>query len=137
MGKPVALLHLWGAAMARLKQVRPLVGNIAPAVKLMVPVVQRGSWQRDNPAERAFYKSAAWAKLRWRVLARDMFTCQWPGCGQLVADTSKLVADHIVPVRVRPDLKWNIDNLRGLWWWCHSGPRLAEERALYGTGGVG
>ena len=136
MGKPVAFC-ICGAAMGRLKQVKPQVRTIGPSVKIMTPVEQRGSWQRDNPQERAFYNTKAWSDLRWQVLSRDLFTCQWRGCGRVVSDTSKLVADHIVPVRIRPDLKWNIDNLRCLCWSCHSGPRQAEERAVYGGWGGG
>jgi hypothetical protein len=49
-----------------------------------------------NPL-RALYRTARWARLRWSILVRDMFTCQM--CGRLEGDTSKLVCDHRQPHR--------------------------------------
>jgi 5-methylcytosine-specific restriction endonuclease McrA len=47
---------------------------------------------------KAWYKTARWRKLRLTVFLRDHYTCQC-GCGQLEADTSRLVCDHKVPHR--------------------------------------
>lgn len=107
------------------------VGNLRPAV-LILQRKDAGAWQKDNAEERAFYKTARWQRLRMRVLERDLFTCQWPGCGRIEVDTSKLVADHIVPVRIDPARKWDETNLRCMCAACHSGPRQVEEAALYG-----
>jgi 5-methylcytosine-specific restriction endonuclease McrA len=49
--------------------------------------------------------------LRWRVLLDATFACQM--CGAMHIDTSKLVADHIVPHRGSATLFWDRDNL-----WC-------------------
>jgi 5-methylcytosine-specific restriction endonuclease McrA len=122
--------------MARLKMLGSQVSNLRPAVS-MLQRQQAASWQRDNPEERAFYKTARWQRLRMQVLIRDLFTCQWPGCGRVVAQTSQLVADHIIPVRADPSLKWDESNLRCLCAACHNGPRQAEEVALYGRPGEG
>ena len=119
--------------MGRLKQVRPQVATLGLAVPMMSRR-QDVSFQRDNSEDRAFYKTARWQRLRWSVLVRDLFTCQWPGCGRLVSDTSLLVADHIVPVRVDPALTWDEGNLRCLCKDCHDGPRQAQEAALFGRG---
>lgn len=121
--------------MGRLKQVKPQLGTLRPAINMLAPRAAGGSWQRENPEERQFYKTARWQRLRMAVLTRDLFICQWPGCGRLVADTSKLVADHIVPVRVDPELKWDAVNLRCLCKDCHDGPRQVQELAMYGPSG--
>lgn len=119
--------------MARLKQLGPQIHNVGLAVKMVAPNAVQGSWQRDNPEDRAFYKTAKWQRLRMRILVRDLFTCQWEGCGKVMVDTSQLVADHIIPVRIDPDRKWDEDNLRCLCKACHDGPRQAQEKAIYGS----
>lgn len=120
--------------MGRLKQVRPQLRTLGLAVP-MLSKRETVSFQRDNPEDRAFYKTARWQRIRWAVLVRDLFTCQWQGCGRLVSDTSLLVADHIVPVRVDPMLTWDEGNLRCLCKSCHDGPRQVQEAAMYGRGG--
>jgi 5-methylcytosine-specific restriction protein A len=123
--------------MARLKMVAPQLRNIAPAVKIAASTAVGGSWQRDNAEDRAFLKTAAWQRLRWSVLQRDGFTCQWPGCGRVLAHRpSELVADHRVPVRVAPERTWDETNLQCLCAACHSGPKQAWEVAVYGPGGA-
>jgi 5-methylcytosine-specific restriction protein A len=118
--------------VARLKQVKPQVRTLGLAVTMAAPVMRRGSFE-----DRSFYKTARWQRLRWDVLVRDSFTCQWPGCGRVEADTSLLVADHIEPVRVAPERKWDEANLRCLCKACHDGPRQAQEVAIYGVGAKG
>jgi len=118
--------------MGRLKQVRPQIGTLAPPVTIARASAPQGSWQRDNPAERKFYHTAAWQRLRMQVLVEAAFTCQWPGCGRIEADTSLLVADHIVPVRVDPTRKWDRANLQCLCRACHDGPKQAAEAMRYG-----
>lgn len=113
--------------MAKLKQLRPQVAMLAPAV-----VMKRSTGAGAADDETAFKKTARWQRLRWSVLVRDEFTCQWPGCGVTPSDTSQLVADHIVPVRIEPSRKWDEDNLQCLCKACHDGPKQAMEVATYG-----
>lgn len=122
--------------MGRLRNIRPQVGALGSAVPVLAPRAASGSWQRDHADERAFLRTAAWQRLRWAVLVRDAFTCQWPGCGRIEADTSRLVADHIVPVRVAPERKWDMANLQCLCATCHSGPKQAREVAIWGPAPV-
>jgi 5-methylcytosine-specific restriction endonuclease McrA len=87
------------------------------------------SRQRDrfNPW-RAWYKTAEWQKLRWRILARDLFTCQMCGC--LGSDTSRLVADHRTPHRGDATLFWDEANLWTLCKTpCHDSVKQREENA--------
>ncbi|WP_223814215.1 HNH endonuclease [Roseicitreum antarcticum] len=119
--------------MGRLKQVKPQI----PTLSLSVPMA-RGSVRYDPVDEETrFKKTARWQRLRMTVLERDLFTCQWPGCGVTLADTSKLVADHRVPVRVEPSRKWDLDNLQCLCKACHDGPKQALELLVYGSAVMG
>jgi 5-methylcytosine-specific restriction endonuclease McrA len=78
-----------------------------------------------NPL-RALYRTARWARLRWSILARDMFTCQM--CGRIEGDTSKLVCDHRQPHRGDLTLFWDEDNLQCLCAPCHSGAKQRLEQ---------
>lgn len=119
--------------MARLRQVRPQVATLALAVPM-----SRGTGRAPvADDETRFKKTARWQRLRMDVLQRDLFTCQWPGCGVIEVDTSKLVADHKVPVRVEPSRKWDMDNLQCLCKTCHDGPKQAMELATYGAAVMG
>lgn len=89
---------------------------------------ERGRY-RDAQPYRRWYKTARWQALRWAVLLRDLFTCQWPGCGKVVADTSKLVADHRVPHRGDEALFWDDANLWTLCKHCHDSRKQSEERS--------
>lgn len=117
--------------MARLKTVVPGLRTLRPAVAVSASGSAQTAWRADG-AVRDFYKTARWRKLRWSILERDLFTCQWPGCGRVEADTALLVADHIVPVRIAPELRWEPSNLRCLCRACHDGPRAVEEARMYG-----
>lgn len=45
--------------------------------------------------DKARYLETAWVKLRFEILRRDNFTCQY--CGRTVKDGAKLRVDHIIP----------------------------------------
>ena len=62
-----------------------------------------------------------------QVLVRDLFTCQWPGCGRIEANTSQLVADHRRPHRGDERLFWDDRNLQCLCKPCHDGPKARAE----------
>lgn len=83
---------------------------------------------RDAQPWRKFYKTARWQRLRWRVLARDMFTCQWPGCGKVEADTSKLHADHKVQHGGVEERFFDEDGIETLCEHCHNSRKQAQER---------
>jgi 5-methylcytosine-specific restriction endonuclease McrA len=110
--------------------------NIRPRIGVMPPRLKRGSDDEGHGEAsepwRKWYHWARWKHpqhgLRIRVLLRDLFTCQWPGCGRCENDTSQLVADHKTPHRGDPDLFWDEDNL---WTLCkphHDGAKQAQER---------
>lgn len=56
-----------------------------------------------------------------------MFTCQC--CGRIEGDTSKLVADHIIPHRGDPALFWDMSNLQTLTKQCHDSNKQRLEKS--------
>lgn len=84
---------------------------------------------RDAQPWRAWYKTARWQKLRWRVLLRDLFTCQWPGCGKVEADTSKLHADHKKRHGGVEERFFDEDGVETLCEHCHNSRKQALESA--------
>ena len=89
---------------------------------------ERGRDQRrDEVPWRRWYKTGRWQRLRMAVLLRDLFTCQWPGCGRVEPDTSQLVADHRKPHRGDEALFWNEGNLWCLCKSCHDGAKQCQE----------
>lgn len=113
--------------MGRLRAMAPRLAPLPPRLK------------RDTDAHghsptvefwRPWYSLKRWKDLRWSVLVRDLFTCQWPCCGKrLASDTSQLVADHKIPHRGDERLFWDEGNLWTLCAPCHNRAKQAEERA--------
>lgn len=122
--------------MARVRSLEQQVGTLAPKVRRLE---LRHDEARRGLEARRWYGLAAWkAKphgLRWQCLMRDAFTCQWPGCGRIEADTSLLVADHIVPHRGDRRLFFDLGNLQTLCKTCHDKHKQSAERST-GVGGV-
>ena len=111
--------------MGKLKALGSALTTLAPPIARQTDA--HGHSARAEPW-RAWYFTKAWRRLRWAVLLRDLFTCQMAGCGRIVSDTSKLVADHKIPHRGDPTLFWDEKNLQCLCTWCHSSTKQAEER---------
>lgn len=115
--------------MARLKAPPSRLTPLVPALGA-IPLPQR-----TTDAQRTFmspwrkwYSTARWRALRMRVLMRDRFTCQWPGCGLMTADTSTLVADHKEAHRGDEALFWDESNLQTLCKPCHDRHKQRAER---------
>lgn len=108
---------------------------LGSAVRIMRPSIVRmptGEIERDRARGerpwRKWYKTAEWRRLRLDIFKRDHFTCQWPGCGRVEGNTSKLVADHRTPHRGSERLFWDRGNLWTLCKPCHDGAKQREER---------
>lgn len=114
--------------MPRLTSMLPRLSGV-PSKLASVPIDSSGvERQRTafNPL-RPLYRTARWARLRWSVLVRDMFTCQM--CGRLEPNTSKLVCDHRQPHRGNLDLFWDEENLQTLCASpCHSKHKQQQEQ---------
>jgi 5-methylcytosine-specific restriction protein A len=115
--------------MGRLKTMPSRLSAVPPAL-VSLPVDPAGTERQRtafNPL-RPLYRTARWAKLRWSVLVRDLFTCQM--CGRIEDDTSKLVADHKRPHRGDLGLFWDETNLETLCASpCHSKHKQRLEQA--------
>ena len=116
------------ADVGRLKALPSRLGRLS-AGRLGGPAQGRAEVDRNRNAQpwRRWYSLARWKALRWAVLVRDGFACQWPGCGRVEADTSRLVADHRRPHRGDAALFWDEANLWTLCASCHSSAKQAEE----------
>lgn len=115
--------------MAKLKALDSRLSALPSRVAWLDQDKAAASRARDAiRVDRAFYKTARWQRLRWSILERDLFTCR--RCGAVEADSSKLVADHIIPAVERPELIWDAANLQCLCVGCHSGAKQREERGV-------
>lgn len=115
--------------MGRLTSLRPRLARLSGGRVKLAETSQEVDRNRNAQPWRRWYSTARWKRLRWSVLRRDLFTCQWPGCGRIEPDTSKLVADHKVPHRGDERLFWDEDNLWTLCASCHSSAKQSEEVA--------
>ncbi len=61
------------------------------------------------------YKTAEWRRTRIRILTRDVWACQWPGCGVVLLsgrkDPRSAVVDHKTPHNGDRALFFDDDNL--------------------------
>ena len=123
--------------MARIGRLRDQVPSLTLAVGYMAPLARGGEVRDQVREDRRWYKTARWQRLRWSVLVAAIFTCRM--CGRIEADTSRLVADHVVPHRGSEVLFWDGGNLQCLCEGCHSRAKQREEAAevvpVYGRGG--
>lgn len=78
----------------------------------------------DRRADKRFYDSAAWRRLRAAILA------EWPLCRRCPEGrpTPAVEVHHREPRHARPDLALDPDNLEGLCRTCHRKAR-PEDRA--------
>ncbi|RUT88129.1 MULTISPECIES: HNH endonuclease [unclassified Mesorhizobium] len=115
--------------MTKLSNLRPALGTMPTRLGTVGPADERERSALRSKTEPSFkwYNSARWKKLRMSVLVRDRFTCQ--RCKLVEPDTSKLVADHIIPHRNDPVKFWD-GKLQCLCRNCHSGAKQAEEKAI-------
>lgn len=112
--------------MGRLKSLPSRFG--AAPYRIRLAPDQGRQAQRSAAPWRNWYGLAEWRRLRQRVFLRDCYTCQWPGCGKLEGDTSKLVADHKRPHRGNRTLFFDETNVWTLCPTCHSSAKQREEQ---------
>lgn len=124
-----------GHVMGKLARLPSMLAALPPRLASAAVDRKDRDRQRDDQAWRKRYKTARWQKLRWSVLVRDLFTCRWPGCGKVEADTSKLVADHRKAHRGDEALFWDDTNLWTLCKTCHDSRKQRQEHAERARGG--
>ena len=115
--------------MGKLKALGGRLVTLRPALGSLQPIERTADAERTIFSPwRKWYHTARWKALRASVLLRDLFTCQWPGCGFMTSDTSMLVADHRRPHRGDEVLFWAEGNLWTLCKPCHDSKKQREER---------
>lgn len=85
---------------------------------------------RDQVAN-DFYHSAQWSKTRDYVVARDMNVCQV--CGSSIE--SRVVVDHVHPLKFSSDEKLDSNNLWCLCYRCHEVKSMIERQTLSSPNG--
>ena len=116
--------------MGKLKAIRGQLSTLKPSLGMLAPVERTEAQERSLFAPwRKWYTTARWRALRLTIFARDLFTCQWPGCGFTTANTSLLVADHRDPHGGDEQLFWDEGNLQTLCKPCHDRHKQRAERA--------
>lgn len=113
-----------GFSVGKLTALPPRLGLLQPRIAGIAPG-ERGRAQA-NPW-RAWYNTTRWRRLRWSILERDGFTCQWRGCGRIEPNPSQLVADHKQPHRGDERLFWDENNLQTLCKPCHDSRKQRAE----------
>lgn len=113
--------------MAKLRAQPSRLTAMRPTLVAPKDEAGRSAFRARTHAYRAWYKTARWQKLRWKALVDAAFICAI--CGKGESDTSRLVADHIIPHRGNPDLFWSKDNLQCLDKSCHDTVKRKEERS--------
>lgn len=82
-----------------------------------------------NPKQRELARlrnSTRWRKVRAHVLRRQPLCVHCRAQGRLSAATQ---VDHVVPLALRRDLAFAVDNLQGLCVLCHAKKSTCERRA--------
>ena len=85
-----------------------------------------------------FHSTASWQRMRKVILHRDLYTCQM--CGIILTSGKHspraAVVDHLMPARLRPDLRLDEGNLRSICKACHDGPCAQIEAKHQGDAGA-
>jgi 5-methylcytosine-specific restriction protein A len=84
---------------------------------------------RRSAADRGY--DATWRRLRRVHLVGEPYCRMCAAAGRIVVAD---VVDHIIPVRVRPDLRLDISNLQSLCASCHDGAKSRDDNRRYGRG---
>lgn len=82
---------------------------------------------RDKKTD-SFYKSKSWVLTRQQVLIRDNGLCQH--CLTNKKITLAEMVDHVVPIKVRWDLRLTLSNLQSLCNACHN-TKTSEDKRKY------
>ncbi|WP_245316517.1 HNH endonuclease [Mesorhizobium wenxiniae] len=106
-----------------------MLGTMPPRLGTPGPANERERSSLRSKTEPSFkwLNSARWKKLRLEVLVRDRFTCRM--CKRIEPDTSRLVADHVIPHR-NDQVKFWEGELQTLCRTCHSTTKQKEEAAM-------
>jgi len=83
---------------------------------------------RPNAAARG-YCSARHKAWRQAVLERDGYICR--DCSRVCGSKGEAHADHVIPVKVRPDLRYEVNNGQCLCSSCHTRKTNTDQRRVF------
>ncbi|MGY0692975.1 HNH endonuclease [Virgibacillus sp. FSP13] len=75
----------------------------------------------DGKTYKRFYDTKEWKSLRYQAMLRDGFCCVM--CGR-----EARIGDHIIPTKVRWDLRLDMDNIQSLCFECHNIKTAKDEQ---------
>lgn len=134
--------------MARLRGLPPVIQSLPPAVGYLDrndAERARDRARRQGNSLRRLYNTARWRHpvkgVRVRILERDEWCCQMPGCGVMLTGKAPAanspVVDHKEPHRGNLALFWDEDNLQALCKQCHDTEKQKQEHAAEAAAGRG
>ena len=114
---------------SKLKTLKPQIATIKPLIgRAAGDERARDKERRDRQPSKKWLKTSWWLEARRRILARDLYTCQWPECGKLVAGKYQAHVDHIEPHNEERDKFFCSDaGLQTLCEPCHNTKKQQEE----------
>jgi 5-methylcytosine-specific restriction endonuclease McrA len=119
--------------MGRLRTIKPRLTSLPSRLAAPTSEQERNRKRDADLVHRAWYNSRRWRKLREKIWARDLYTCQQTGeicTGKHPAGNSP-VADHIVPHRGNEALFWDESNLQTVSKAYHDSQKQREEKSRW------
>ncbi len=92
------------------------IGGVSFCLELMKMSKAYADYIEQRTKNKGFYSNAKWRKTRLKVLARDHYECVMCNAeGRLTINQKQsLEVDHILELENRPDLAYELSNLRTL-----------------------
>lgn len=117
---------------------RPLSVCSAPGCATLVAGGRCALHPRQMPPRerQPIHGSSRWRRLSLAFLGDHPLCIGYPRDAHGAYPTMSEVADHVIPVRERSDLQWDVTNLQPLCRECHQ-RKTADEQAGRITGGAG
>lgn len=75
-----------------------------------------------------FYDTKEWREVRYQALLRDGFLCVMCLANDMYTEAT--IGDHIIPTKIRWDLRLDINNVQSLCNECHN-KKTKEDEKIY------
>ena len=80
----------------------------------------------EGRAYKRFYDTKEWKSVRYQAMIRDGFVCVI--CLGHSIYTEATIGDHIIPTKVRWDLRLDIDNVQSVCFECHNKKTMDDKK---------
>lgn len=112
------------ARKAAKRHVADLLASLAAPVSRIAGQAEHLHVLAGLPAD-LFFRTPEWRRTRWEAL--NLYGRRCISCGAVPADEARLTATHVAGRLVRPDLAFDLANLRILCADCHIGRRALNR----------